>query len=61
MITEPLKERLLSVDAAAKYLSVSRRTMQTYLHEKVILAYRNGRIVRVDRLDLDKHIDSQKC
>jgi excisionase family DNA binding protein len=55
-----IEPRLLSVDQAAAYLGISKRTMQTYIQERRIRVIRRRRVVRIDRRDLDSWIESNK-
>ena len=52
--------RLLSVVQAAEYLGVSAWHVRRLVWGGDLPAVRMGRLVRLDRIDLDKFIDEQK-
>lgn len=52
--------RLLSIDEAAAYIGASRRQMQEMLHTGEIPKVGRGRLVRVDRRDLEFWIEQNK-
>ena len=54
----PVTQTMLSVPQAAEYLSISPKTMWTWLAERRLPSYRLGRSVRLKVSDLDKFIDA---
>ena len=50
----------LSVEDIAKELSVPIKTVQSWIRNKKLLAYRPGREYRVKREDLDKFLEEHK-
>jgi len=52
--------RLLSIPQAAEYLGVSVRTFFKLRRELVEVRYPHSRMVRFDRHDLDRWIESRK-
>ena len=54
------ESRLLSVVEAAAYLGVSAWHVRRLVWGGDLPAVRMGRLVRLDRIDLDKFIDEQK-
>jgi excisionase family DNA binding protein len=54
------ESRLLSVVEAAAYLGVSAWHVRRLVWGGDLPAVRLGRLVRLDRIDLDKFIDEQK-
>lgn len=55
-VTDPL--RMLSVDDVAEILSVSPRTVRRMIDRGALSACRVGRLVRVQRRDLERYIAS---
>ena len=60
---EIIQRRLLSVEEAANYLGLSPRTIYNGVHRKAkkpfpVKPKRIGKLVKFDRLDLDKYIES---
>ena len=47
------KDEWLTIQAAAKYLSLSVPTIRNYLKSGKLTTYRNGRTIRLKRVDLD--------
>ena len=43
----------LTIAEAAKYLKLSTQSIRNYLKDKKMPAYRNGRVIRIKRTDLD--------
>jgi excisionase family DNA binding protein len=57
----PLADRaLLTLDAAAAYLSISKRQLREFIDAGEIRVIRRGRIVRVRRSELDRWIEAQQ-
>lgn len=54
------KQRYLRVVEAAKYLGVSRRTLDGYIAEGQIPHIRQAGVKRIDRADLDKWAETRK-
>lgn len=54
------KQRYLRVVEAAKYLGVSRRTLDSYIAEGQIPHIRQAGVKRIDRADLDKWAETRK-
>lgn len=60
---EKLRKRLLSVEETADYLGISPRTIYNGVHRKAkkpfpIKPKRVGRLIKFDRRDLDRWIES---
>ena len=58
-----IQRRLLSVEETANYLGLSPRTIYNGVHRKAkkpfpVKPKRIGKLVKFDRLDLDKYIES---
>jgi excisionase family DNA binding protein len=43
----------LTIAEAANYLKLSTQSIRNYLKDKKLPAYRNGRVIRIKRTDLD--------
>lgn len=50
------RENYVSLNEAADYLSVSRRTLERYISERRIRAYRLGRSVRLKLSEIDQDL-----
>ena len=48
----------LSTAAAAKRLGITPRTLYRFIDEGALTAYRFGRVIRLQRRDVDAYIDS---
>lgn len=57
----PISRRLLSVDEAAAYLSVGKRTMQYLLRDGDVLKVRIGSRTLIDKSDLDEYVERVKA
>jgi len=60
---EEIQKRLLSVEETAQYLGLSKRTIYNGVHRKSkkpfpVKPKRIGKLVKFDRRDLDKYIES---
>lgn len=53
--------RLLRVEDAAKYLSATTWQMETLLREKIIPSFVMGKRRVVDRLELDRYVESRNA
>jgi excisionase family DNA binding protein len=53
--------RLLTIKDAAKYLGVSRRTLENLMGSGRVPTVREGSLVRLDRGDLDQWIEFRKA
>lgn len=60
MSAPTLGRRWLTVDAAADYLAVSKRTLQRWTGERKLVSTRIGEIVRYDIHDLDRFMEKAK-
>ncbi len=53
--------RLLTVKEAAAYVGRTEQAVQHLIHRKELVVVRRGRRVHLDRADLDRWIDGNKC
>ncbi len=58
--TEIQAARLLDVPAAGRYLSISAWTVRDLVWRGDLPAVRIGRLVRLDRADLDRFLEGRK-
>jgi excisionase family DNA binding protein len=59
--TSTSRSRLLSILEAAEFLNISSWQVRRLVWRGDLPAVRIGRLVRLDREDLDAYITSQKC
>ena len=58
--TSPENDRYMSVDEAARYLSVSQQTLMRYIRAGQIPVHRIGaRLLRLQRSEIDAWVQSQ--
>lgn len=58
--SNPIQQRLLTVDQAAAYLGRSKASLQHLISDQTIPVVRHDRRVFLDRCDLDEWIDAAK-
>lgn len=56
-----LVPRLLTAEQAAEYIGRTEGAMRHLIHQRDIQVVREGRNVRIDRKDLDRWIENNKC
>ena len=58
--TNPETDRYMSVDEAARYLSISQQTLMRYIHAGQIPVHRIGaRLLRLQRSEIDAWVQAQ--
>lgn len=58
---ERLEPRLLTVKEAAQYLARSEQAIRHLIFQRDMPVVRSGRNVRLDRRDLDRWIENNRC
>jgi excisionase family DNA binding protein len=58
---ERLEPRLLTVKEAAQYLARSEQAIRHLIFQRDLPVVRSGRNVRLDRRDLDRWIENNRC
>ena len=56
-----IEPRLLTAEQAGEYIGRSEGAVRHLIFQRDIPIVRNGRCVRIDRKDLDKWIENNKC
>jgi excisionase family DNA binding protein len=56
-----LEPRLLTAAQAGEYISRSEQAVRHLIFQRDVPTVRNGRCVRIDRKDLDRWIENNKC
>jgi excisionase family DNA binding protein len=59
--TDVFQPRLLTAEQAGEYIGRSEQAVRHLIHQRDIPVVRKGRSVRIDRKDLDRWIENNKC
>lgn len=59
--TDAIQPRLLTAQEAGEYIGRTEQAVRHLIHQRDIPVVRKGRSVRIDRKDLDRWIENNKC